>query len=180
VQGSYWRNTSDNALYAASKLIYLPFVLFFEGIAQTSYELDPELYFSNESYNLNILNETMGKTAYDIYRYSHAVVTVFGILGNILVIISILRQKKVLKNNYYFLVLHLAICDLGALIIYLILHINWRLVEEQLFTHSIKYCAFSCIPSFFRVPGIGMMLIIQCFVIVLLCIPLNLTSVDGN
>jgi uncharacterized protein (DUF983 family) len=25
-----------------------------------------------------------------------------------------------------------------------------------------------------------MMLIIQCFVIVLLCIPLNLTSVDGN
>ena len=55
------------------------------------------------------------ETAYDVYRYSDAVVLVFGILGNILVIISILRQKQVLKNNYYFLVLHLAICDLGAL-----------------------------------------------------------------
>jgi hypothetical protein len=55
----------------------------------------------------------MGKTAYDAYRYSEAVVLVVGILGNILVIISILRQKKLLKNNYYFVVLHLAICDLG-------------------------------------------------------------------
>ena len=61
----------------------------------------------------------MGKTTYDVYRYSYAVVIVFGILGNILVIISILRQKKLLKNNYYFFVLHLAICDLGPLIIFL-------------------------------------------------------------
>ena len=44
----------------------------------------------------------MEKTAYDDCRYSNVVVIVFGILGNILVIISILRQKKVLKNNYHF------------------------------------------------------------------------------
>jgi hypothetical protein len=116
---------------------------------------------SHQNTNSNFLKETMGKTAYDIYRYSHAVVIVFGILGNILVIISILRQKKVLKNNYYFVVLHLAICDLGVLIIYLVSLVNWYLVEEQLFTYSIKYCAFSGINFFFQDAGIGMMLIIS-------------------
>jgi hypothetical protein len=103
----------------------------------------------------------MGKTAEDVYRYSNVVVLVWGILGNILVVISILRQKKLLKNNYYFVVLHLAICDLGVLIIYLIKHVNWYLVEEQLFTYTTKYCAFSRINYFFQDAGIGMMLIIS-------------------
>ena len=60
----------------------------------------------------------MGKIKNDAYEYSYTVVVVFGILGKILVILLILRQKKnMLKNNYYFPVLHLAICDLAALII---------------------------------------------------------------
>ena len=103
----------------------------------------------------------MGKTAYDAYRYSYAVVLVVGILGNILVIISILRQKKVLKNNYYFLVLHLAICDLGALSILLFNLINWNLVEDRLVTYSTEYCVCIHIYFVFRVAGIGMMLIIS-------------------
>jgi hypothetical protein len=103
----------------------------------------------------------MEKTTRDDYRYSNVVVIVFGILGNILVIISTLRQKKVLKNNYYFVVLHLAICDLGVLIVYLIKHVNWYLVEEHLFTYSTKYCAFRCITYFFQDTGIGIMLIIS-------------------
>ncbi|CAB3982502.1 neuropeptide FF receptor 2-like [Paramuricea clavata] len=104
----------------------------------------------------------MGKTAYDIetYRSSHAVVIVFGIVGNILVVVSILRQKKVLKNNYYFLVVHLAICDLGALIIFVFHHVNWYLVEDHL-VYSTKYCAFICISYFFQAAGPGMMLIIS-------------------
>ena len=57
-------------------------------------------FISATKFNSNFLNETMGKTACDAYRYSYAVVLVVGILGNILVIISILRQKKLLKNNY--------------------------------------------------------------------------------
>jgi hypothetical protein len=100
------------------------------------------------------------ETAYNAYRYSDAVVLIFGILGNILVIISILRQKQVLKNNYYFLVLHLAICDLGALANFLVDLINWYLVEERLF-HSTKNCAFRCITYFFQAAGPGMMLIIS-------------------
>ena len=103
----------------------------------------------------------MGKTAYDIdtYRYSHAVVIAFGIVGNILVVVSILRQKKVLKNNYYFLVLHLAICDLGALTTLLVHRVNRHLVEERLLNS--KYCAFLCITYFFEAAGPGMMLIIS-------------------
>jgi hypothetical protein len=103
----------------------------------------------------------MGRTTYDAYRYSYAVVLVVGILGNILVIISILRQKKLLKNNYYFLVQHLAICDLGPLIIFLFGHINWYFVEDRLVTTSTKYCVFNHIYLVFRVAGIGMMLIIS-------------------
>ena len=118
-------------------------------------------FFSNESHDSNFLNERMGKTADVAYIYSLAVVLVVGILGNILVIISILRQKKLLKNNYYFLVLHLAICDLGVLIIFLFNHINWYLVEDRLVTYSTKYCVFFYIYLVFRVAGIGMMLIIS-------------------
>ena len=103
----------------------------------------------------------MGNTAYDAYRYSFAVVNVVGILGNILVIISILRQKKLLKNSYYFLVLHLAICDLGPLIILLFGHINSYFVEDPLVITSTKYCVFIHIYYVFRVAGIGMMLIIS-------------------
>ena len=116
---------------------------------------------SATKFNSKFLNERMGKTAYDAYRYSFAVVNVVGILGNILVIISILRQKKLLKNNYYFLVLHLAICDLGPLIILLFGHINRYFVEDPLVITSTKYCVFIHIYYVFRVAGIGMMLIIS-------------------
>jgi hypothetical protein len=103
----------------------------------------------------------MGKTADVAYIYSLAVVLVVGILGNILVIISILRQKILLKNNYYFFVLHLAICDLGPLIILLFDHINGYFVEDPLVIISTKYCVFFNIYYVFRVAGIGMMLIIS-------------------
>ena len=103
----------------------------------------------------------MGKTTDDVFRYLDAVVLVVGILGNILVIISILRQKKLLKNNYYFFVLHLAICDLGALIIFLLDHINWYFYEYRLVTDSTKRCVFFNIYLVFRVAGVGMMLMIS-------------------
>ena len=39
----------------------------------------------------------------------------FGIIGNKLVIISIFKTKKLFNNNYYFFVLHFAICDTLAI-----------------------------------------------------------------
>ena len=104
------------------------------------------------------LNETMGKTKDDVYGYSYTVVVVFGILGNILVILSILRQKRnMLKNDYYFLVLHLAICDLLAA---LIMHVFW--LEEPLSDHShIMICNVYVIGNAFEYTGVGIMLIIS-------------------
>ena len=96
----------------------------------------------------------MGKTEDDGYRYSYTVVIVFGILGNILVILSMLRQNKnLLKNNYYFLVLHLAICDLIALIFHF-----FNVVDE--FWPMITF-AITVILDAFQLIGIAMMLIIS-------------------
>ena len=69
-----------------------------------------------------------------------------------------------LKNNYYFLALNFAICDLGVLIIFLFNHINWYLVEDRLVTYSTTYFVFFYIYLVFRVAGISnlsMMLIIS-------------------
>ena len=100
---------------------------------------------------------------HDAYGYSYPVVVVFGIFGNILVILSILRQKKnLLKNNYYFLVLHLAICDLAPLIICIfnIVDVSW--LEEPLSDHSPTItCHVYVISEAFQFAGIGMMLIIS-------------------
>ena len=105
----------------------------------------------------------MGKIKNDAYEYSYTVVVVFGILGNILVILSILRQKKnMLKNDYYFLVLHLAICDLAALIIYIfnIVDIFW--LEKPLSDYSpMITCNIYVILYTFQLIGVGMMFIIS-------------------
>ena len=103
----------------------------------------------------------MTDAGYDAHGYSYLIVVVFGILGNILVIISILKQKNVLKNNYYFLVLHLAICDLGVLIIYLLNSINSHLLEELILTRTKFYCLGYLLSYGFLVSGIGMMLMIS-------------------
>ena len=102
----------------------------------------------------------MGKTAYDVYRYSDIVVLVFGIIGNTLVVVSMLTQT--MKSNYYFLVLQLAICDLGVLIIYISDHINLHMMHEQFLDSSTKgYCFGIYVSLFFQVAGLGMMLIIS-------------------
>ena len=99
----------------------------------------------------------------DAYTYSNTAVIVFGILGNSLVIISILKQKRnVLKNNYYFLVLHLAICDLAVLIIYLYEAVELQWLKEPLSSHSpMIICHGIVIAVVSQLAGVGMMLIIS-------------------
>ena len=106
----------------------------------------------------------MGKILKDeAYKYSFTVVVVIGILGNILVILSILRQKKnMLKNDYYFLVLHLAICDLAALIIRIFNIVDNFWLNEPLSYHfSMITCIIYVILYTFQFTGVGMMLIIS-------------------
>ena len=105
----------------------------------------------------------MEEIEYDAHRYSYTLVIVFGILGNILVILSILRKKNnALKNNYYFLVLHLASCDLAVVILYLFTVIERYWLEESLSVHtSIISCYVFTIAEAFQLTGVGMMLIIS-------------------
>ena len=106
----------------------------------------------------------MGKIKDDAYGYSYTVVAVFGILGNILVILSILRQKKnMLKNDYYFLVLHLTICDLqAALIIHIFYIVDVFWLEEPLSDHfPMIICNIYVIGETFEYTGVGIMLIIS-------------------
>ena len=130
-------------------------------VFQACGQFDLQLSFSNESHNSNYSNETMGKTAYNVFRYSFIAVLAVGMPGNILVIISLLRQKILLKNNYYFLVLHLAMCDLGALIIYLLDGIASYWFEESLHNRFFMYCFFFTKTYVFQVAGTVMMLIIS-------------------
>ena len=98
---------------------------------------------------------------YFIYLYCDIIVLVLGSIGNILVIMSILRQKKLLKNNYYFLVLQLAINDLALLIIYLLRDISEVTLEKSLYDHFLAYRLYYFIYFSFQVAGIGIMLFIS-------------------
>ena len=131
-----------------------------------SREHNSKLNRNNENRNSNFTgqdNVIMGLIRNDGLKYSCAAVVVFGTLGNILVILSILRQKKnVLKNNYYFVVLHLAICDLAVLIIYIFNSIDIFWLEEPLSDHSsMIVCHVYLIGEAFQFTGLAMMLIIS-------------------
>ena len=94
--------------------------------------------------------------------YSVLLVLVFGILGNILVIISIIKQRSLLKNNYYFLVSQLAICDLAWLVGNLF-NSTGNYFVEQSFSHRnyMIYCFTIRITFLFQVTGIYFMLVIS-------------------
>ena len=104
----------------------------------------------------------MGKIEDDTLKSSETIIIVFGIIGNILVILSILGQKKMLKSNYFFLVLHLSICDLAALIFYLFLTLERRWFEEPLSDHfPMISCHVAVILKAFQLTGVGMMIMIS-------------------
>ena len=100
----------------------------------------------------------MGETA---FKYSFTFVHVFGVIGNILVIISILRQRKLLKNNYYLLILQLAICDLATLVALMGNRVQERASSIHEMYNNKSYClSLSTVPVF-HVTGVYMMLIIS-------------------
>ena len=102
----------------------------------------------------------MGQTAVDAYQYSLISVLVFGIVGNMLVIISIARQKQLLTKNYYFLVLHLAVCDLGASVFLLLSRIFYLVNVTRYNGYNIA-CLFHLLHYSFYLSGLAMMLMIS-------------------
>ena len=99
--------------------------------------------------------------SYFIFLHCYITVQVLGITGNILVIMSILKQKKLLKNNYYFLVLQLAINDLAVLIIYLLDYSSEFTLEKSFYDQFLAYRLCYSILFLFQVTGIGIMLFIS-------------------
>ena len=102
----------------------------------------------------------MGVTAYDAYIYSLILVIVFGILGNILAIISLAREKQLSKKNCYFLVLHLAVCDLGALTMLFLSHTIY-LLDVAIHRGLNISCLFHVLHVPFYYSGVAMMLTIS-------------------
>ena len=56
-------------------------------------------------------------------------VLIFGILGNFLVVLPILKQRQPLKNDFYYLVFHLKICDLSYLLLSIWGLLFWVVIE---------------------------------------------------
>ena len=119
--------------------------------------------------NAATLNETwLNLTFYtpyvynDFWRYPLIAVIVFGIFGNTLVIIFIVGQRCLLKNNYYFLVLHLTICDLLWLLMITLTTVNFRFAKGSLLGYSvIPRCVVEKISIVLQATGIGMMLTVS-------------------
>ena len=66
-------------------------------------------------------------------------IVIFGSIGNVLVIFSLRRQKKLVnKNHHYYLVLHLAICDVACLLF--TLPNIYTLFTGKLFAFSTIFC----------------------------------------
>jgi hypothetical protein len=130
-------------------LLFFLLLLFFSFVANRL-KRDPCQqieYTSDERRNSSDVKEEMG-TVYDASVYPSMPVFVLGILGNILVIISILKQGRLLKNNYYFLVVQLAFLDLLCLIGNIGGWVYIRYVETRFSRHSrVTYCFI--IPTIF-------------------------------
>ena len=102
------------------------------------------------------------KTIYDACIYPSLSVFVLGILGNILVIVAILKQSSLLKNNYYFFVLQLAFSDLGCLVVNTCGRFYIRFAETPFSPHNyFTYCFVIPIMFFFQISGIYLMLAIS-------------------
>lgn len=116
----------------------------------------------NVSHNSTNLNGTQSsQTSSDYFKYPFFAIVIFGIFGNILVILSILRQRCLLKSNYYFCVFQLAICDLGIVLIVFLELVNLHIATDLVFFNPLIYCLVSNIVFLFQIGGICMMLIIS-------------------
>ena len=96
------------------------------------------------------------------YKSAFTFVITFGILGNILVILSILlRQRRLLKNKFYYLLFHVTICDLSYLLLS-VFHVYVILAGKKLNYQSRSVCiAFRFFRELFLIFGAYFLLFIS-------------------
>ena len=68
---------------------------------------------TNTSQGLTSVDDSLEDICASIFLF---LVIIFGIVGNLFVIIIIFKRRRPLDSNYYYLVLHLAVCDFSLLI----------------------------------------------------------------
>ena len=66
----------------------------------------------------------------------------FGVLGNIAVIVSICGTKNLLRNNHYYLLLHLAVCDVLFLMFYVEVVYGIFNIDHRISSKSYLLCKF--------------------------------------
>ena len=89
-------------------------------------------------------------------------VIVSGVLGNIFVTVTIFRQKRLLKMNYYYLVLQLAVCDCIVLLCYFdevcqLWEPTFSIIRSTMsckFWSSFQFLVFTASPYFMVLIGI--------------------------
>ena len=113
-------------------------------------------------------NTTTVNTTLADPNYSSAVflslTQVFGVLGNVLVIYSIVSQRSLIKNNYYFLVLHLAFCDLMVLLFTSYkTYEAWYPISHSILSSFAKCKVWGPTITFFFNAGLFMLVVIAIF-----------------
>ena len=102
--------------------------------------------------------------AWDMYILGSVqiLVIVCGILGNVLVIYSIMKEKRLLKSSYYFLVLNLAVFD--ALHLLSFIRLNYTSFSRRwLFTEAIACKIWVYFEMLFCTSAIQLMVVICVF-----------------
>ena len=127
---------------------------------------------SNTSWNTlssNTTEKNIMAAPYYVSAVFLALTQLFGVVWIILVIYSIVSQRSLLKSNYYFLVLHLAFCDLMVLMLSA-LTIHTKLGIRILSSFVILPCmckVWEPTLTFFLTPGCLLWWLLQSFAVVL-------------
>lgn len=117
------------------------------------------------------LVKTAGSTSSGLLQYTHVeskemfavwsgifyFISLFGIIGNALVILTILRKRSLLKSNYYYVVLHLAICDFT----FLLFRLGGLVANDFGAALHVPLCSVRMTCRIIYLCGSGMMMIIS-------------------
>ena len=130
----------------------------------------PVVYLFVFIMNTTLGNGTESTFASSYVGYALTSVTIFGSLGNILVISSICKQNFY-KNTHYYVVLHLSICDLISLLLAASRSYEW--LTGEYWTVSTALCKLTILPRIFCTAGILFMVVMSLLRYRAVCYPLR-------
>ena len=118
----------------------------------------------------NRTEPTSNVIASSYVAYALFSVSIFGSLGNTLVIFSIYKQYFY-KNTHYYVVLHLSICDLISLL--LAASLSYEGLTGEYWTVSTALCKLTILPRIFFTSGVLFMVVMSLLRYRAVCYPLR-------